>query len=187
MADEAKGEQAGSGDSTSALTIDPVAGDTSPKGSADSGGSVPPGTLGLKRVPTRYYVAAIVAFTTLATSLNAKFSPNETSARKSYDVLANAIQEQGKQLQQMHDDQVALRAYVDGYVQYANSSHTVTVSSAASPTDRPYAAVPVPSGATLKITPVVKPAPPPPTNAVKPTGFQPPSYKSVTGKEDLPL
>lgn len=148
--------------------------------------SIPPGAKGLRHVPTRYWVAMIVGVTSLCTSATAYLRPNETSARKSYDVLAKAIEAEAKSSAQNHDDIVALRGYIEGYVKQREEPHPLAVMSATPPPTSPRAPVPPPQ-TTVTVKPLDKPPPPPPVGSVVPPRFEAPAYKSVTGKEDLPL
>lgn len=149
--------------------------------------SVPPNAKGWRQVPTRYYVALLVALTTMLTSATAFLRPNETSARKSYDLLSKALEAEAKSNAQNHDDIVALRGYLEGYVKSRELPHSLAVESATPPPDRPHAAVPPPQ-TVVKVTPVEKPPPPPPLGTTSPPPrFHPPAYEQVTGKGDLPL
>jgi len=123
----------------------------------------------------------IVATTTLALAAAAYLKP-ETSARKSYDVLAHVVEDQSKALTQNHDDIVALRNYLDGYTK-SQAEHAVAyqITSAVPPT--PGAAAPAPK--TIVKIKRVDPPPPVPSASPKPLTYEAKSYKSVTGAEDI--
>jgi len=140
--------------------------------------SVPPNARGWRRVPTRYYVAALVALSTMATSVTAYVRPNETSARKGFDIVTKAIEDQSKAISQNHDDMVALRGYVDGYVKAREGEHTISVTGTTAP---------LPPQTVLKVAPTDKRSAPPPPVHDRPSPFQRPDYAAVMGKSDLPL
>lgn len=147
----------------------------------------PSGRRGWRNVPTRYIIAALVAFSTFCMSAKAYLSPNETSARKSYDTLAAALESEAKATAQNHDDIVNLRGYIEGYVKTREQPQPLAVESAQPPPNNPNAPVPPPH-TVLKVSPLVKPPPPPPLGSGSPPPrFQAPSYEHVTGKSDLPF
>ncbi len=169
------------------LAIPPPPASTPSVVTSDAQTSVPPGARGWRSVPTRYYVVLVVAASTMATSVTAYLRPNETSARKGFDITTKALEEQSRAIDQNHDDMVALRAYVDGYVKAREGEHTISVTGAESLSDKPRTPAPITPQTVLKVAPTDKRTAPPPLVHDKPAQFRRPDYASVMGKSDLPL
>lgn len=151
--------------------------------------SVPPNAKGIRNVPTRYWVGLIMALTTMMMSGKAYFSPNEPSARKSYDLLAKALEAEAKSNAQNHDDLVALRAYLDGYIKSREAPHPLAIENKPVPVGLdPHAAITHSQPQTLSVVqvmPIEKATEPPPVGVVAPPRFTAPAYKAVTQKDDL--
>lgn len=68
--------------------------------------------------PVKEWVTLVTALTALVAAIGAAFKPqDQTSTKMSYETLAKAVQEASAATARNHDDLVALRSYLEGYME----------------------------------------------------------------------
>lgn len=130
------------------------------------------------------FVARVKASATLLTAITglilavaAVVKPRDDSAtRESYEVLSKAVQAISAENESQHDDLVALKAYVDGFVRGAGAPKVEASSSPVSSSS--------PASSSSVTIAVVHP-PPSPKLADKPKPVNPPTFREVREKADL--
>jgi hypothetical protein len=126
-------------------------------------------------------VTLLTAITGLVVATGAILKPrDDTATRESYDTLAKAVQEIGKENETQHDDLVALKAYVDGFVRGAGASKIEPTPASSGPAASTGSA---PTPPALVSIAVVR-TPPSPTLADKPKPVNPPTFREVREKAE---
>ncbi len=136
----------------------------------------------MNREGLKHVAAIATALAAIVTSLVALLrEPQEPKARSSYETLAKKVEElQGAQRQQ-HDDTVAMRGYLEGYLKSLreNQQTLAEVAPAPAPSLRPLVRVrPGVDGDGIPDKPTLKPLPPPtlPKPAERPPMAAPPDF-----------
>lgn len=137
----------------------------------------------INRDSLKHVAAIATAIAAIVTSLVALLrEPQEPKARSSYETLAKKVEElQGAQKQQ-HDDTVAMRGYLEGYLKsLRENQQTLAETPAPVPSLRPITRPHVDGdGIPDKPRPALKPLPPP--TLPKPAERQPMSAPPDFGK-----
>jgi hypothetical protein len=124
----------------------------------------------------------VVTATALITAITALVKPQDTSVTKaSYEELAASLKTMGEQNAKLHDDQVALRSYIDGYVKAKQQQDVELAKETASAVEATTSPSTAPAGPVLPVKPPPAP-PPPPQVSPKPTAVTPPPFASVEQK-----
>lgn len=142
--------------------------------------STPPEALGFV-ARMRASATLLTALTGLVIAVGAAVKPRDDSAtRESYDTLAKAVQEISRENETQHDDLVALKAYLDGFVRASSSSG----SAGSLGLSKGDAGVPTTPSAAASASAALLP-PSSPKLAEKPKPVNPPPFREVREKADL--
>jgi len=152
----------------------------------------------LTRDNTKHLVAIVTACAGLATAIksctDSQAQAELVATRKVYSVVAARIAKQDEQIQKMHEDDLALRAYIDGFkeaVQRTEVTHRIEASLPPARAPRPAArAAPPPAAAAPPRRPPHVPAPTAFDGNGAPDGVQvlppPPAPQAAPSFDQLP-
>lgn len=127
----------------------------------------------------------LTAVTGLVIAVGAAVKPRDDSAtRESYDTLAKSVQDIGRENETQHDDLVALKAYLDGFLRASsvNSGQWSVRADAGATPSAPSSAPSSPNAAAASAAP---PLPASPKLADKPKPVTPPPFREIREKADL--